>query len=40
MDQMIPGMHENVLSLQFKVRDAYMHRVARACCSKRSRMVE
>ena len=26
MDQMIPGMQEKILSGQFKVRDADMHR--------------
>ena len=30
MEQMIPGMQEKILSGQFKVRDADMHRLARA----------
>ena len=31
MEQMVPGMQEKILSGQFKVRDADMHRLARAC---------
>ena len=30
MEQMVPGMQEKILSGQFKVRDADMHRLARA----------
>ena len=39
MDQMIPGMQEKILSGQFKVRDADMHRLARADFSNRKQIV-
>ena len=35
MDQMMPGMQEKILSGQFKVRDADMHRLARAFQTQR-----
>ena len=34
MEQMVPGMQEKILSGQFKVRDADMHRLARPGSSK------
>ena len=39
MDQMIPGMQEKILSGQFKVRDADMHRLARANFPNRKQIV-
>ena len=39
MDQMIPGMQERILSGQFKVRDADMHRLARADFPNRKQIV-
>ena len=39
MDQMIPGMQEKILSGQFKVRDANMHRLARADFPNRKQIV-
>ena len=39
MDQMIPGMQEKVLSGQFKVRDADMHRLARADFPNRKQIM-
>ena len=39
MDQMIPGMQEKILSGQFKVRDADMHRLARADFPNRKQIV-
>ena len=39
MDQMIPGMQEKILSGQFKVRDADMHRLARADFPHRKQIV-
>ena len=39
MDQIIPGMQEKILSGQFKVRDADMHRLARADFPNRKQIV-
>ena len=39
MDQMIPGMQEKILSGQFKVRDADMHRLAKAAYVNREQIV-
>ena len=39
LDQMIPGMQEKILSGQFKVRDADMHRLARADFPNRKQIV-
>ena len=39
MEQMIPGMKEKILSGQFKVRDADMHRLARADFPNRKQIV-
>ena len=39
MDQMMPGMQEKILSGQFKVRDADMHRLARADFPNRKQIV-
>ena len=39
MEQMIPGMKEKILSGQFKVRDADMHRLARADFVNREQIV-
>ena len=39
MDQIIPGMQEKILSGQFKVRDADMHRLARANFPNRKQIV-
>ena len=39
MEQMIPGMQEKILSGQFKVRDADMHRLARADFPNRKQIV-
>ena len=39
MEQMVPGMQEKILSGQFKVRDADMHRLARADFSNRKQIV-
>ena len=39
MEQMIPGMQEKILSWQFKVRDADMHRLARADFPNRKQIV-
>ena len=39
MDQMIPGMQERILSGQFKVRDADMHRLARADFPNRKQIM-
>ena len=39
MDQMIPGMQEKILSGQFKVRNADMHRLARADFPNRKQIV-
>ena len=39
MDQMIPGMQEKILSGQFKVRDADIHRLARADFPNRKQIV-
>ena len=39
MDQMRPGMQEKILSGQFKVRDADMHRLARADFPNRKQIV-
>ena len=39
MDQMIPGMQEKILSGQFKVRDANMHRLARADFPNRKQIM-
>ena len=39
MDQMIPDMQEKILSGQFKVRDADMHRLARADFPNRKQIV-
>ena len=38
-EQMIPGMQEKILSGQFKVRDADMHRLARADFQNRKQIV-
>ena len=40
MDQMIPGMQEKILSGQFKVRDADMHRLAKADYIDRQKIVD
>ena len=40
MEQMVPGMQEKILSGQFKVRDADMHRLARADFPNRKQIVE
>ena len=34
MEQMVPGMQEKILSGQFKVRDADIHRLAKAAYVK------
>ena len=39
IDQMIPGMQEKILSGQFKVRDADMHRLAKADYVNREQIV-
>ena len=39
MEQMIPGMQEKILSGQFKVRDADMHRLAKADYVNREQIV-
>ena len=39
MEQMIPGMQEKILSGQFKVRDADMHRLVRADFPNRKQIV-
>ena len=39
MEQMVPGMQEKILSGQFKVRDANMHRLARADFPNRKQIV-
>ena len=39
MEQMIPGMQEKILSGQFKVRDADMHRLSRADFPNRKQIV-
>ena len=39
MEQMMPGMQEKILSGQFKVRDADMHRLARANFPNRKQIV-
>ena len=39
MDQMIPGMQEKILSGQFKVRDADIHRLAKAAYVNREQIV-
>ena len=39
MEQMIPGMQEKILSGQFKVRDADMHRLAKADFPNRKQIV-
>ena len=39
MEQMVPGMQEKILSGQFKVRDADMHRLARAVFPNRKQIV-
>ena len=39
MEQMVPGMQEKILSGQFKVRDADMHRLARANFPNRKQIV-
>ena len=39
MEQMMPGMQEKILSGQFKVRDADMHRLARADFPDRKQIV-
>ena len=39
MEQMVPGMQEQILSGQFKVRDADMHRLARADFPNRKQIV-
>ena len=39
LEQMIPGMQEKILSGQFKVRDADMHRLARANFPNRKQIV-
>ena len=39
MEQMIPGMQEKILSGQFKVRDADIHRLARADFPNRKQIV-
>ena len=39
MEQMMPGMQEKILSGQFKVRDADMHRLARADFPNRKQIV-
>ena len=40
MEQMIPGMQEKILSGQFKVRDADMHRLAKADYIDRQKIVD
>ena len=39
MEQMVPGMQEKILSGQFKVRDADVHRLARADFPNRKQIV-
>ena len=39
MEQMVPGMQEKILSGQFKVRDADMHRLAKADFQNRKQIV-
>ena len=39
LEQMVPGMQEKILSGQFKVRDADMHRLARADFPNRKQIV-
>ena len=39
MEQMMPGTKEKILSGQFKVRDADMHRLARADFPNRKQIV-
>ena len=39
MEQMVPGMQEKILSGQFKVRDADMHRLARADFPNRKQIM-
>ena len=39
MEQMVPGMQEKILSGQFRVRDADMHRLARADFPDRKQIV-
>ena len=39
MEQIVPGMQEKILSGQFKVRDADMHRLARADFPNRKQIV-
>uniref|UniRef100_UPI003FEDD310 hypothetical protein n=1 Tax=Faecalibacterium prausnitzii TaxID=853 RepID=UPI003FEDD310 len=39
MEQMVPGMQEKILSGQFKVRDADMHRLDRADFPDRKQIV-
>ena len=39
LEQMVPGMQEKILSGQFKVRDADMHRLARADFPNREQIV-
>ena len=39
MEQMVPGMQEKILSGQFKVRDADMHRLAKADFPNRKQIV-
>ena len=39
MEQMVPGMQEKILSGQFKVRDADMHRLARTDFPNRKQIV-
>ena len=40
LEQMVPGMQEKILSGQFKVRDADMHRLARADFPNRKQIAE
>ena len=40
MEQMVPGMQEKILSGQFKVRDADMHRLAKADYIDRQKIVD
>ena len=39
MEQMVPGMQEKILSGQFKVRDADIHRLAKAAYVNREQIV-
>ena len=40
MEQMVPGMQEKILSGQFKVRDADMHRLAKVACYDRAQTLQ